>query len=171
MVCYLVIREDIPVCKVNPRPILMQLFLTEKVTLACKSSNQELSPRWRDWFLQKHFIFLIVYTSSRSSGFLKQDNNIITNMSLSRHPDTADTFYEERRYEDEVMKVLVSDGCYTRDVNVMMYCHLFGSDRSSRSHNLRSSVRFGSRLFKAVNLHLSRSESTQRALRRHAEFT
>ena len=52
---------------------------------------------------------------------------------------------------------------------------VFGSDRSSSSHNLRPSVHssvrpFGSNLSRAVNLHLSRSEinqSTKRAIREH----
>ena len=39
-----------------------------------------------------------------------------------------------------------------------------GSVRSSRSHNVRA---FGSSLSKALNLHLSRSENNQRALRDH----
>ena len=46
----------------------------------------------------------------------------------------------------------------------------FGSDRSPRSHNLRPFVRpSGSSLSRAVNLHLSKSESTQRAICDHSE--
>ena len=41
---------------------------------------------------------------------------------------------------------------------------IFGSDRRSRSYNMRSFVR-SVQVFRAVNLHLSSSESTKRTLR------
>ena len=41
---------------------------------------------------------------------------------------------------------------------------IFGSDRSPRNANVRPS---GTNLSRAVNLHLSRSESTQRAIKEH----
>ena len=67
---------------------------------------------------------------------------------------------------------MVNHGCNTRDVDVMMYCHLFGSDSPIGAQGVTICVRpFGSSLSRAVNLHLSRSESTQRALRRHSEST
>ena len=43
--------------------------------------------------------------------------------------------------------------------------HVFGSDRSSRGHNVCLSVRLcGTNLSRAVNLHLSRSGGNQRAI-------
>ena len=67
------------------------------------------------------------------------------------------------------MSVIIEGLLYCDTFDFLSHQYIFCSDRSSRNANVRQSVRH--KLVYAVNHHLSRSESNQKAPREQAEST